>query len=287
MRIEPLERASNANSKVAKFSLISRTRVEVQSDFDQDLQELFKTMSTKKYDPTSKRWSFELKEYDELIKKIGTQLKKGSVTVYPLPKIVREVFKDQLAGKNVSRIDSKYNLDLLRTKIDLNIVKNLLPFQVDGISFGVQQQGRLLLADDMGLGKTVQGLAIANYYKDEWPLFIVSPSSVKFMWKESIKRWMSNTLRQLCNLAEEEPVDDYIQCMENGRQAINPECKVVITSYDLLNKNIDEISQVHYKVIIVDECHLLKTAKAGKLTLAIIYKPYRFEYPRWESHKRF
>jgi SNF2 family DNA or RNA helicase len=173
VKIEPLEKINSVTSKAAKFYLITRNRFEVQSEYDHDLQELFKTMNTRKYDPNSKRWSFDLKEYDELIKKIGTQLKKGSISISPLPKLLREVFKDALSGKSTPRIDPKYDLDLLKTKIDMNIIKSLLPFQIEGISFGIQQQGRLFLADDMGLGKTVQGLAIANYYKEEWPLFII------------------------------------------------------------------------------------------------------------------
>jgi SWI/SNF-related matrix-associated actin-dependent regulator 1 of chromatin subfamily A len=46
-------------------------------------------------------------------------------------------------------------------------------------SFGISKNGRCLLADDMGLGKTIQSLGIAHYYKDDWPLLIVSPSSVR------------------------------------------------------------------------------------------------------------
>ena len=34
----------------------------------------------------------------------------------------------------------------------------------------------------MGLGKTLQAIAVAAYYKEEWPLLIISPSSVKFTW---------------------------------------------------------------------------------------------------------
>lgn len=51
-------------------------------------------------------------------------------------------------------------------------------------SFAVSKQGRLLLADDMGLGKTVQAICIAAYYRDEWPLLVVAPSSVRFTWAE-------------------------------------------------------------------------------------------------------
>ena len=32
----------------------------------------------------------------------------------------------------------------------------------------------------MGLGKTIQALGIAHYYKEDWPLLIVSPSSVRY-----------------------------------------------------------------------------------------------------------
>lgn len=51
-------------------------------------------------------------------------------------------------------------------------------------SFAVFKQGRLLLADDMGLGKTVQAICIAAYYRDEWPVLVVTPSSVRFTWAE-------------------------------------------------------------------------------------------------------
>lgn len=50
----------------------------------------------------------------------------------------------------------------------------------------MSKQGRLLLADDMGLGKTVQAICIAAYYRDEWPLLVVAPSSVRFTWAEVI-----------------------------------------------------------------------------------------------------
>lgn len=47
------------------------------------------------------------------------------------------------------------------------------------ISFGIDKNGRCLIADDMGLGKTFQALAIANYYKEDWPLLIITTASMK------------------------------------------------------------------------------------------------------------
>jgi SWI/SNF-related matrix-associated actin-dependent regulator 1 of chromatin subfamily A len=264
--LEPLDRVSMSSSKIAKFYLIDRNTFEVHVDYSLELQEIFKTMDTRKYDPTTKKWSFNLKDYSVLIAKIGQKFKRGEVTVSPLPKAVREVFKAQIDGKTIPRFDPSIDFEHIKTKIDKNITKSLLPFQIEGICFSVQQQGRILLADDMGLGKTIQGLAIASYYKEEWPLFVIVPSSVKFMWKESAKKWLENTLREVC---EYEELDDCIQVLENGRQEIDPECKIVISSYDLLAKNVDELSQVRYKVIIADECHLLKNAKASRTKAAL------------------
>lgn len=160
VKIEPLDGGGSTNAKVARFYLIDRNRFEVQAEYDAELQELFKTMTTKKYDATNKRWSFDLKDYNELVKKITDKFSRSKINVDPLPKLVREIFKDQIAGKQTHRIDPEIDLDLLKTKIDLNITKNLLSFQIEGICFGVQQQGRLLLADDMGLGKTLQACLI-------------------------------------------------------------------------------------------------------------------------------
>ena len=42
------------------------------------------------------------------------------------------------------------------------LLKDLMPFQVEGLNFGVHRKGRLLIGDQMGLGKTAQAIAIAD-----------------------------------------------------------------------------------------------------------------------------
>ncbi|RNA00532.1 SWI SNF-related matrix-associated actin-dependent regulator of chromatin subfamily A 1 [Brachionus plicatilis] len=264
VKIEPLDRVASSKSTIAKFHLIDRTRFEVQAEYNLELQELFKTMTTKRYDPQTKKWSFELKEYQDLVKKILNKFKRGEVQLVPLPNALLDVFQNQLKGLNYPKIDPSIDFEHIKKKIDADIAKSLMPFQIEGVKFAIQQNGRLLLADDMGLGKTVQALAIASYYKEEWPLFIIVPSSVKFMWKESAKRWLSESLAKVCNLKHGDLVDDFIQVMENGRQMIYPKSKIIISSYDLLAKNVDEISLNDFKVIIADECHLLKNNKAAR-----------------------
>lgn len=58
-----------------------------------------------------------------------------------------------------------------------------LPY-LSACSFAISKRGRLLLADDMGLGKTIQAICIAAFYRKEWPLLVVVPSSVRFTWEQ-------------------------------------------------------------------------------------------------------
>ena len=53
-------------------------------------------------------------------------------------------------------------------------------------SYGIWKNGRVLIADDMGLGKTIQAICLACYYRDEWPVLVVVPSSVRFDWAQVI-----------------------------------------------------------------------------------------------------
>lgn len=101
----------------------------------------------------------------------------------------------------------------------------------------------------MGLGKTIQALAIASYYRQEWPFIIVCPSSVKFMWKENAKRWISNSIRDVCDLDDDESVDDYIQVIENSKQKIKGTSQIVISSYDLLSKNLENILERQFNMV--------------------------------------
>lgn len=47
-------------------------------------------------------------------------------------------------------------------------------------SYGISKGGRCMIADDMGLGKTIQALGIAHYFRKNWPLLIIVPSSMRF-----------------------------------------------------------------------------------------------------------
>ena len=49
-------------------------------------------------------------------------------------------------------------VDELIERLPKSLVQSLLPFQYEGVKFGLRRGGRCLIADEMGLGKTLQVL---------------------------------------------------------------------------------------------------------------------------------
>jgi len=52
----------------------------------------------------------------------------------------------------------------------------------------------------MGLGKTLQAIAVACFYKDEWPLLIMLPASLKYQWVEELEKWLPELLPSDINM---------------------------------------------------------------------------------------
>ncbi|KAF7806232.1 DNA annealing helicase and endonuclease ZRANB3 isoform X1 [Senna tora] len=81
-------------------------------------------------------------------------------------------------------------VDELIGKLPRTLLDALLPFQMDGLRFGLRRGGRCLIADEMGLGKTLQAIAIAGCFLDEGPALVVCPAVLRFTWAEELERWL-------------------------------------------------------------------------------------------------
>lgn len=46
-----------------------------------------------------------------------------------------------------------------------SLERALLPFQRQGVRFGLERGGRCLIADEMGVGKTLQAIAMASCFQ--------------------------------------------------------------------------------------------------------------------------
>lgn len=132
-----------------------------------------------------------------------------------------------------------------------------------------------ILCDDMGLGKTLQAAAIiasdtaeqgaALALSDKtggsvWPSLIVCPATLVGHWAFEIEKFIEE--KHLCPL-------QYIGSPQERLQLRNRflEHNVVITSYDVLRKDVDFLCQTLWNYCVLDEGHIIKSGKS-KITIA-------------------
>lgn len=132
---------------------------------------------------------------------------------------------------------------------------DLRPYQLEGVQW--LERLRLMylngiLADDMGLGKTVQAITAItqNHNKNKnAQSLIVCPTSLLYNWKEELHKF-NPKLRAI--------VVDGIPNQRKKLLAKLNEFDIIITSYTLLQKDIEIYSQVPFSYSILDEAQHIK-----------------------------
>uniref|UniRef100_A0A7N9AXB3 SWI/SNF-related matrix-associated actin-dependent regulator of chromatin subfamily A-like protein 1 n=1 Tax=Mastacembelus armatus TaxID=205130 RepID=A0A7N9AXB3_9TELE len=230
--------------------LVSPTKFEVDIGYHVDVIAAFKQMPTKSYDMKTRKWSFSLEDYKGLMDLLSGV---AAVEVEPLPRAVIQAFSARFDGSEARSLDVP-EADL--SSIDPSLTCSLMPFQREGVNFAVSKQGRLLLADDMGLGKTVQAICIAAYYRNDWPLLVVAPSSVRFTWAEAFRRWLPSLSPDSINVV--------VKAKDRLQSGL-----VNIISYDLLSRMDKQQTRSPFGVLIMDESHFLKNMKTARCKAAL------------------
>ncbi|KAM4836015.1 SWI/SNF-related matrix-associated actin-dependent regulator of chromatin subfamily A-like protein 1 isoform 1-T4 [Thomomys bottae] len=230
--------------------LISRARFEVDIGYSEELIRLFQQMNSRLYDVKTRKWNFLLEDYNKLIAEVRHL---PQVQLDPLPKTITLAFASQLEKTSLRPTADIPEADL--SGVDAKLVSNLMPFQRAGVNFAIAKRGRLLLADDMGLGKTIQAICIAAFYRKEWPLLVVVPSSVRFTWEQAFLQWLPSL----------NPEDINVVVTGKGRLKAG---LVNITSFDLLSK-LEKQLKISFKVVIIDESHFLKNSKTARCRAAV------------------
>lgn len=230
--------------------LVSQTKFEVDIGYHVDVIAAFKKMPTKNYDMKTRKWNFSLEDYKRLMDLLSGI---AAVEVEPLPRAIIQAFSARFDGTE-ARILNVPEADL--SSIDPSLTRSLMPFQREGVNFAVSKQGRLLLADDMGLGKTIQAICIAAYYKKEWPLLVVTPSSVRFTWAEAFRRWLPSLTPDSINVV--------VKAKDSLRSGL-----INIISYDLLSRMDKQQPGNPFNVLIMDESHFLKNMKTARCKAAL------------------
>ncbi|MCF0125943.1 MAG: DEAD/DEAH box helicase, partial [Clostridia bacterium] len=117
-----------------------------------------------------------------------------------------------------------------------------------------------ILADDMGLGKTLQIIALLSIEKKskkKTTSIVVCPSTLVLNWKAEVEKWCNDiNVLSLKGTAEErkEKINDYEQY------------DLIITSYDLLKRDIENYEDKYFKYIIADEAQYIKNSNTQNAT---------------------
>ncbi|KAL0709157.1 hypothetical protein Bca4012_016135 [Brassica carinata] len=132
------------------------------------------------------------------------------------------------------------------------LVDSLLPFQLDGLRFGLRRGGRCLIADEMGLGKTLQAIAIAGCFMNEGSILVVCPAVLRYSWAEELERWLPFCL----------PSDIHLVFGHQNNPAYLPRWpKVVVISYTMLQRLRKTMLEREWALLILDESHHVRCSK--------------------------
>lgn len=116
-----------------------------------------------------------------------------------------------------------------------------------------------VLADDMGLGKTVQALALLLSRKSAGPALVVAPTSLGDNWAREAERFAPSLRIRVhrgagrAALLEREP-------LRAG--------DVLVTSYDILALDIEELAEMEFATLILDEAQSIKNPDAQRTKAA-------------------
>jgi SWI/SNF-related matrix-associated actin-dependent regulator 1 of chromatin subfamily A len=133
-------------------------------------------------------------------------------------------------------------------KLSLNLnVEELYKYQIEGVHFLEQKNGRALIADEMGLGKTVQVLSWLKLHPEFSKVLVICPASLKINWQREAEKWALLDMEIL-----------------NGTTPHKIKSNDVIINYDILSYWEKHLKLKQFDVIIFDEAHYIKNNKAKR-----------------------
>ncbi len=166
----------------------------------------------------------------------------GLPVTFTMTKKLREIRAQMIGEKSIEF-----------TPVPHEIKANLRPYQVEGVNWLERLRKMYLngvLADDMGLGKTLQAItAITQNYAGGQTSLVVCPTSLLYNWKEEISKFNSNLKVSV------------VDGVPGQRKRMIDQAKnfdVLVTSYTLLQKDIEHYGNYEFSYVILDEAQHIK-----------------------------
>lgn len=192
--------------------------------------------------------------------------------ISPPIELSKELSKNTEDTKFLEQLLDNSHIDDYKLSTELKVT--LRRYQQEGINWlAFLRRFKLhgILCDDMGLGKTLQASAIlasdivehrASNKNEDPPLsLIVCPSTLVGHWAFEIEKYIDASVITTLQYVGSAP--DRI----SARECFDKH-NVIITSYDVVRKDIDYLEQISWNYCILDEGHVIKNAKS-KITGAV------------------
>lgn len=159
----------------------------------------------------------------------------------------------------------------------------LRSYQLEGVNwllFNWWNKRSCILADEMGLGKTIQSTGFLHQLhalpqtRVRGPFLIVAPLSLIGQWQSESQTWApdlnvvfyhgSADAREFIAKHEFYYSDQFIpkQTAARLKKMHVTKFHILITTYEVVLKDVDVLKKIRWKALIVDEAHRLKNPKA-------------------------
>ncbi len=188
----------------------------------------------------------------------STDLKKKDITLPLYRALYLNSITDIDVEKDPSFVKLADSFSELKTD-ETDIPKDLTPILRDYQKYGFKWLNTLskcgfggILADDMGLGKTIQVLSLLSAYQKKHGkchALVVCPASLVLNWEQEVKRYTPN-LSVSCILGTTQERTELL-AKENR-------ANIIITSYDLLKRDLELYQPLAFDFEIIDEAQFIK-----------------------------
>jgi SWI/SNF-related matrix-associated actin-dependent regulator 1 of chromatin subfamily A len=138
----------------------------------------------------------------------------------------------------------------------MNEGAELYPYQQEGVEYMLARQGAML-CDEMGTGKSCQAIGVMNALPRLHHLLIACPASMRIPWRRELEQWLTR------------PLSIGVVGVDEVPEQLFARVNVLVINYDRLTQHRELLFSRVWDLVVLDECHLLKTPEAQRSQVAL------------------
>ncbi|MDD6461789.1 MAG: SNF2-related protein [Bifidobacteriaceae bacterium] len=245
----------------------------------------------------------ELEKFADAADALGisdADLANGEVTLPASRAFVAQSLNDEVDEDESFRayVHDMDVIDPSRYQVPQGLNATMRPYQLDGfrwLSTLYDKDFGGILADEMGLGKTVQTIALLLGRRTDGTALVVCPASLVYNWESECKKFAPDLhvevaagtkaqRRALVSMlpdadgdgaaadgaADAADTDDAKQSSKasSGKASAKQPPELIITSYDLLRRDVEDYATKMFSTVVLDEAQYIKNPDA-QMTRAV------------------